>query len=71
VIPGTSRLMTLLSMTSHWAGQAFVEGEIHFPAVAQTVGFGLGRSKCLIFQWGFTDTLSAAALFSSVSDRSN
>jgi hypothetical protein len=27
--------------------------------------------KCLIFQWGLTDTLSATALFSSVSDRSN
>jgi CO/xanthine dehydrogenase Mo-binding subunit len=35
------------SMTGHWMGQAFVEGEIPFPAVAQTVGFGLGRSKML------------------------
>jgi hypothetical protein len=44
--------MTLLSMTSHWAGQAFVEGEIHFWAVAQTVGFGLGRSKMLDLSMG-------------------
>jgi hypothetical protein len=71
-LPFASRLMALLSMTGHWAGQAFVEGEIPFPAVAQRVGFGPGRSKkCLIFQWGLTDSLSAAAPFSSVSDRSN
>jgi hypothetical protein len=44
--------MTLLSMTGHWAVQAFVEGEIHFPAVAQTVGFGLGRSKMLDLSMG-------------------
>jgi hypothetical protein len=37
--------MALLSMTGHWAGQAFVEGEIPFSGVAQTVGFGLGGSK--------------------------
>src|SRR5260370_4345721 len=35
------------------------------------VGFGLEGRKCFIFQWGLTDSLSAAALFSSVSDRSN
>jgi Na+-driven multidrug efflux pump len=29
--------------------------------VAQTVGFGLGRAKSLIFQSGLTDTLSATA----------
>jgi hypothetical protein len=40
-----SRLVALLSMTVHWTGQACVEGEIHFPAVVQTVGFGLGRPK--------------------------
>jgi hypothetical protein len=31
-LPFASRLMALLSMTGHWAGQAFVEGEIPFPA---------------------------------------
>jgi hypothetical protein len=34
--------------------------EFHFPAVAQTVGFGLERSKMLDLQWGLTDTLSAS-----------
>ena len=33
--------MALLPMTGHWAGRALVEGEIPFPAIAQTVGFGL------------------------------
>jgi hypothetical protein len=32
-------------MTGHWAAQAFVEGKIRFSGVAQTVGFGSGRSK--------------------------
>jgi hypothetical protein len=30
-LPFASRLMALLSMTDHWAGQAFVEGETPFP----------------------------------------
>jgi hypothetical protein len=29
-LPFASRLTALLSMTDHWAGQAFVEGEIPF-----------------------------------------
>lgn len=29
-LPFVSRLVALLSMTDHWAGQAFVEGEIPF-----------------------------------------
>jgi len=29
-LPFASCLMALLSMTGHWAGQAFVEGEIPF-----------------------------------------
>jgi hypothetical protein len=36
--------MAVLSMTGHWA-DSFVEGGIPFLAVAQTVGFGVGRSK--------------------------
>jgi hypothetical protein len=51
-LPFASRLMALLSMTSHWVGQAFVEGEIRFSGVAQTVGFGLGRSKMLDLSMG-------------------
>jgi hypothetical protein len=47
-----SSLDALLSMTGHWAGQAFVEGEIPFSGVAQTVGFGLGRSKMLYLSMG-------------------
>jgi hypothetical protein len=46
-LPFASRLVALLSITVHWSGQALVEGKIPFPAVAQTVGFGLGRSKIL------------------------
>ena len=46
-LPFASRLVALLSTTGHWVGQAFVEGEIPFPAVARTVGFGLGKSKML------------------------
>jgi hypothetical protein len=44
--------MALLPMTGHWAAQAFVEGEILFSGVAQTVGFGLGRSKMLYISRG-------------------
>jgi hypothetical protein len=43
--PFARRVVALLLMTGHWPGQAFVEGEIPFSAVAQVVGFGLGRSK--------------------------
>jgi hypothetical protein len=48
-----------------------LEGKRQFSAVAQTVGFGIESQKCFIFQGELTDSLSAAALFSSVSDRSN
>ncbi len=51
-LPFARRLMALLSMTGHWAGQAFVEGEIPFSGVAQTVGFALGRSKMLYLSRG-------------------
>jgi hypothetical protein len=51
-LPFASHLMALLSMTGHRAGQALVEGEIPFPAVARTVGFGLGRSKMLDLSTG-------------------
>jgi hypothetical protein len=51
-LPFASRMMALLLMTGHWAGQAFVEGEILFSGVAQTVGFGLGRSKMLYLSMG-------------------
>src|SRR5882757_2791773 len=45
-LPFAGRLIALLSMTPLVA-QAFAEGEIPFPAVARTVGFGLERSKML------------------------
>jgi hypothetical protein len=51
-LPFASRLMALLPMTGHWAAQAFFEGEIPFSGVAQTVGFGLGRSKMLYLSTG-------------------
>ena len=50
---------------------AFIGRETYFLAVAQPVGFGPRGQKCFIFHWGLTDTLSATALFSFVSDRSN
>ena len=43
-LPFASRLMALLSIMGV-ADRAFVEAKSHFPAVAQTVGFGLKRSK--------------------------
>jgi hypothetical protein len=39
--------MAVLWITGHWTGRALVEAEFHFPAVAQTVGFALGRLKML------------------------
>ena len=38
-LPFASRLMALLSMTGHWAGQAFVEGEIPFSGGSSNGGF--------------------------------
>jgi hypothetical protein len=58
-LPFAVLLMAPLSMMGRWAGTAFAEGEIHFPAVAQTVDFGLGKSKMLCLSMGLTDTLSA------------
>jgi hypothetical protein len=43
-LPFASRLTAVLSMTGRRA-DSFVEGGIPFLAVAQTVGFGVGRSK--------------------------
>ena len=51
-LPFVSRLMALLSMTGHGRDRLFVEGEIPFSGVAQTVGFGLGRSKMLYLSMG-------------------
>src|SRR5882724_3703022 len=39
----SSRLMAVLSMTGHWADRLLSRAEFHFPTVAKTVGFGLGR----------------------------
>jgi hypothetical protein len=36
-----------------------LETKRQFSAVAQMVGFGPRRSKCLIFQWGLSNSLSA------------
>jgi hypothetical protein len=38
-LPFASRLMAVLSMTGHWAGQAFVEGEIPFSGGSSNGGF--------------------------------
>ena len=37
--------MALLSITDHWRSCPLIGGEIPFPAVARTVGFGLETSK--------------------------
>jgi hypothetical protein len=50
--PFASRLVARLSMTVHWKGQALSKAKSHFPMVAQTVGFGLGRSKMPYFSMG-------------------
>ena len=39
-LPFASRLVALLSMTVHWTGQAFVEGEIPFSGGSSNCGFG-------------------------------
>jgi hypothetical protein len=46
-LPFAVPLMVLLSRRVVGRGWAFAEGEIHFPAVAQMVGSGPGRSKIL------------------------
>jgi hypothetical protein len=38
-LPFASRLVALLSTTGHWAGQAFVEGEIPFSGRSSNGGF--------------------------------
>jgi hypothetical protein len=38
-LPFASRLMALSSMTDHWAGRAFVEGEIPFSGRSSNGGF--------------------------------
>ena len=50
-LPFASRLMALLSIMGV-ADRAFVEAKSHFPAVAQTVGFGLGKSKIVYLSMG-------------------
>jgi hypothetical protein len=54
------------------AEQFVVRGEIAIfrPWLKWWVSVWKSR-KCFVFQWGLIDTLSAAALFSIVSDRSN
>src|SRR5438876_2872857 len=50
-LPFASRLMALLSMTGHWSGQLLSKAKSPFP-LAQTVGFGLGKSKILYLSMG-------------------
>jgi hypothetical protein len=51
-LPFASRLMAVLSTAGHWTGQVLSNAEFHFPPVAQTVGFGPGRSKMLDLSMG-------------------
>ncbi len=51
-LPFASRLMALLSVTGHWQSRPLWEAKPHFPAVAQTVGCGPGRSKMLYLSMG-------------------
>jgi hypothetical protein len=51
--------MALLSMKAIGLDWFLSKAQFHFPAVAQPIGFGPGKSKMLIFQKGLTDTLSA------------
>jgi len=45
-------LATLLSMRGYWRNRLLSRAKIHFRAVAQMVGFGLGRSKMLYLSMG-------------------
>jgi hypothetical protein len=54
-LPSASRLMAPLSMTGHWAGQAFVEGEIPFSGGLNRWVLAKEGRKCFIFQWELTD----------------
>jgi hypothetical protein len=51
-LPFASRLMALLSMTSHWAGQAFVEGEIPFSGRCSNGGFWSRKVENALFSMG-------------------
>jgi hypothetical protein len=65
-LPSGRRRGEVVAMNAFWVAR------VQFAAVAQIVAFGLRRQKnALSFNGGSTDTLSAAALFSFVSDRSN
>jgi hypothetical protein len=56
-----SRFIALLSMTGQWRNRLLARSETPFSAVAQTVGFDLGKIE-FIFQWGLTDSPSAMRL---------
>jgi hypothetical protein len=51
-LPFASRLMALLSTAGHWTERLLSKTKSHFPAVAQTVGFGPRRSKMLYLSMG-------------------
>jgi len=57
-LPFASRLMAVLSMTGHWAGQ-FCRRRNSLLAVAQRWVLAQEGRNCFIFQWELTDTLSA------------
>jgi hypothetical protein len=66
-LPFASRSVALLSMTVHWTGQAFVEGEILFYCGSSNGGFLVwGGQKYFIFQWELADSLSAIAKFLAI-----
>ena len=48
-LPFASRLMALLSMTGHWAGQAFVDGAIPFFGRSSNGGFALRKVENALF----------------------
>ena len=68
-LPFARRLIAFLSMTGHWRNGLLSVGETTFfrPWLKWLVLAQESRKR-LIFQWGLTDTLSADALFSFVSD---
>jgi hypothetical protein len=51
-LPFASRSMTLSSITGVGRDRLLSKAKSHFPAVAQAVGFGLGRSKMLDLSMG-------------------
>ena len=57
--PGNHQRQCSATRAGVWLASISSIARSRFPTVAQTWVLAWERSKCLIFQWGLTDTLSA------------